>query len=308
MSSGSRFRVALAALTVVIACMVGLNVHLHAARRAPSTAASTQEPAGVPASHDPQNTLRVCADPNNLPFSNRAEEGFENRLAELIAAELGRTVSYTWWPQRRGFIRNTLGAKRCDIVMGVPATLEMVQTTQPYYRSSYVFVTRAADELAVSSLDDPALKKLRIGLHAIGDDYSNVPPAQALAMRGIIDNVRGYSIYGDYSKPNPPRVLLDALTAGEIDIAIAWGPLAGYFARRESVPLEVTPIPDTKDRTLPTQFDISMGVRREDESLERELERIIATRSADIEALLTSYGVPLVGSEPLSVRRTDGGG
>lgn len=302
MSSDSRFGVALGALAVVLVCMIALNVHLRAAQ----SADKALQHSVLAAERSSSDALRVCADPNNLPFSNRAEEGFENRLADLVAAELGRTVSYTWWPQRRGFVRNTVRAGACDLVIGVPADLELLDTTRPYYRSSYVFVTRAADELSVSSLDDPALRRLRIGLHAIGDDYSNVPPAQALAQRGIVENVRGYSIYGDYSQPDPPRVLLDALATGEIDIAIAWGPLAGYFAPQARMPLTVTVMSDESDALLPTQFEIAMGVRRGDDELKAHLERILDTRAPEIRRVLSDYGVPLLPLEQ-SRRHAHGG-
>ena len=163
--------------------------------------------------------LRVCADPNNLPFSNDRLEGFENRIAEVIAHELHRPLKYTWWAQRRGFLRNTLKAEICDLVPGLPSNLEGVRTTAPYYRTSYVFVTRF-DGPEVSSFNDPVLRQVKVGVHLIGDDGSNTPPAHALARRGIIDNVRGYMIYGDYNQPNPPARILDALAEGEIDIAI----------------------------------------------------------------------------------------
>jgi mxaJ protein len=237
-------------------------------------------------------TLRVCADPNNLPFSNATEEGFENALARLIAAELGVDVSYTWWPQRRGFIRNTLRAKQCDVVIGVPAAYELAQTTKPYYRSTYVFVTRK-DGPHIDSLDDPALRKLRIGVHVVGDDGSNVPPAQALANRGVVANIRGYSIYGDYSQPDPPRALIDAVAREEVDVAIAWGPLAGYFASREAVPLVVTAVPPDAS-PLPMSFAIAMGVRRGDDELKARLDSVLERRREDIRALLTRYGVPLL--------------
>src|SRR4051812_19530688 len=194
--------------------------------------------ASAPGSSLARSTLRVCADPNNLPFSNARGEGFENRLAALVASELGRKkVVYTFFPQRRGFIRNTLRAGTCDVVMGIPAGFEMVRPTTPYYRSSYVFVTRKDAGVPIASFDDPRLRTLRIGIHVIGDDYNNVPPAEALATRHIVDNVRGFPIYGAYSEPDPPRALVDAVARQEIDVAIAWGPLAGYFAPREPVPL-----------------------------------------------------------------------
>src|SRR5205085_972692 len=140
--------------------------------------------------------LRVCADPNNLPFSNDGLEGFENKIVALLGQELKAEVSYTWWAQRRGFIRNTLKAKSCDLTAGTVAGLSMLASTAPYYRSTYVFVTRP-DLPEITSFDDPALRKLKIGVHLIGDDGFNVPPAHALAPRGIGDNVRGYSPNGE---------------------------------------------------------------------------------------------------------------
>jgi mxaJ protein len=239
--------------------------------------------------------LRVCADPNNLPFSNEKLEGFENALAALIADELDRTVRYAWWPQRRGFIRSTLQAKRCDVVMGVPRGFALVQSTAPYYRSTYVFVTQRSRALDITSFDDPKLRDLTIGLHAIGDDYNNVPPAQSLAARGLADNVRGYSIYGAYSQPDPPRALIDAVARGEVDIAIAWGPLAGYFAGRSAVPLALTPVDPHDVRTeTPMTFEISMGVRPGDSVLRTELDKVLQRRRLDIRKLLEKYGVPLV--------------
>ena len=168
----------------------------------------------------PARTLRVCADPNNLPFSNERGEGFENRLAELVAADLGARVEYTWWAQRRGFVRNTLGAGDCDVLMGVPSTLESVLTTAPYYRSTYAFVYERKPGAAFTSLDDPALRGARIGVHLIGDDFANTPPAHALGRRGMVANVVGYSIYGDYNDPNPPARLIDAVAKHEIDSVV----------------------------------------------------------------------------------------
>jgi quinoprotein dehydrogenase-associated probable ABC transporter substrate-binding protein len=245
--------------------------------------------------------LRVCADPNNLPFSNQHGQGFENELAKLFARDLGRKVSYTWWPQRRGFIRNTLSARKCDVVMGMPSHSEMALTTRPYYRSTYVFVTRRQDNLQLHSLDDPRLHQLRIGLHAIGDDYSNVPPAQALAERGIVNNIHGYSIYGDYSKPDPPRDLIDAVAKGDIDVAIVWGPIGGYFAQHADVPLRVSPVADTHDRRLPMTFEIAMAVRRDDRQLASQLDSELTRRHDDIEKLLTRYGVPI--AAPVALAR-----
>jgi mxaJ protein len=236
--------------------------------------------------------LRVCADPNNLPFSNEAREGFENRIVDLVAKDLGATVAYTWWAQRRGFLRNTLKAGLCDLVPGTPSSMEMLRTTRPYYRSAYVFVTRA-DGPAVSSFDDPALRDVKTGVQLVGDDGFNTPPTHALSRRGIVETVRGYSIYGDYSKPNPPARIVEAVAAGEIDVAVVWGPLAGYFAQRQSVPLKIAPVrPQVDGSRLPMAFDISMGMRKEDEAFRQEIDAVLARRKPEIDAILAEYGVP----------------
>jgi mxaJ protein len=239
--------------------------------------------------------LRVCADPNNLPFSNRRQEGFENRIAQLLARDLDAEVEYTWWAQRRGFIRSTLNAKLCDLVVGLPSGFELAQTTAPYYRSTYVFVYRRGGGFKIGSFDDPLLRQLKIGVQVIGDDGANAPPAHALASRGIVGNVRGFTVYGDYAQDNPPARIVDAVAAGEIDLAIAWGPLAGYFAKRQKVGLEIVPVYPRIDRpTLPFIYDISLGVRRGETSFKEELERALNRRRGDIGRILDEYGVPRI--------------
>jgi mxaJ protein len=241
----------------------------------------------------PSRELRVCADPNNLPYSNRKLEGFENRLAEMVARDLHAKVRYTWWPQHRGFIRNTLKAGTCDVLMGLPSSVELALTTRPYYRSTYVFVSRKDRGIAVRSFDDPALRTLRIGVQMIGDDGTNSPPAHALANRGVIRNVAGYSVYSDYSQPNPPARIVEAVARGDVDMAVVWGPLAGYFAPRQGVPLALVPVSPQIDRPfLPFVFDISMAVRRGDDALHDELDSFIERRQPEIDALLARYGVP----------------
>jgi len=236
--------------------------------------------------------LRVCADPNNLPFSNERGEGFENKIAELIADELGVTLSYTWWAQRRGFIRNTLNTGSCDLVTGTTSGIEMLRTTLPYYRSGYTFVTRQ-DGPKVSSLDDPILHNLRIGIQLVGEDGANPPPSEALARRGIVDNVRGYLVYGDYREQNPAAAIMDAVAKGEIDVAIVWGPVAGYFAGRESVPLKVALVtPQNDGPRVPMVFDINMGVRRDDPTLRDEINAALSKLRPKIDAVLANYGVP----------------
>jgi len=262
------------------------------------TAACSGKGAAAPA--PPARELRVCADPNNLPYSNRKLEGFENRLAEMVARDLHASLRYTWWPQHRGFLRNTLKAGTCDVVMGLPSSVELAATTRPYYRSTYVFVYRKDRGIAVRSFDDPVLRKLKIGVQMVGDDGYNSPPAHALANRGIVDNIAGYSVYGDYSQPNPPARIVEAVAKGDVDLAVVWGPLAGYFAPRQllahTAPLELVPVSPQIDRPfLPFVFDMSMGVRRGDDKLHAELDSFIERRQPEIDALLDRYGIPRLG-------------
>ena len=253
---------------------------------------------GLAACAPPPKPLRVCADPNNLPFSNQAGEGFENRLVELVAKDLGRPIEYTWWAQRRGYVRNTLRDDRCDVWPGVATQVEMLATTRPYYRSTYVFVTRADRGLAIDSLDDPDLRRLTIGVQLIGDDSSNTPPTHALARRGIVENVRGYMLYGDYAKPNPPAAIVDAVDRGEVDVAVVWGPLAGYFAGRAAHPLRITPVTPWLDGPQwPMVFDVSMGVRKDDLALRDRLDEVLVRRRVEVRRLLADYAVPTV-AEP----------
>jgi mxaJ protein len=251
-----------------------------------------------PSTPSPPRVLKVCADPNNLPFSNEKREGFENKLVDLIAADLHATVEYTWWAQRRGNVRETLNAGLCDLIPGVGSSVETLGTTRPYYRSIYVAVTRADRRLAIASFDDPRLETLRIGVQLIGDDGANTPPAHALMRRGITANVRGYMVYGDYDDPAPQRAIVHAVAAGDVDVAFVWGPVAGYFAARETPPLALTPLAARADGPqLPLAFDVSMGTRRADRALREELEAALARHAGEIRALLTRYGVPLVEDE-----------
>ncbi|MCW3798445.1 quinoprotein dehydrogenase-associated putative ABC transporter substrate-binding protein [Sphingomonas sp. BN140010] len=240
-------------------------------------------------------TLKVCADPNNLPFSNAKEEGFENRIVRIVAAELRADVEYVWWAQRRGNVRETLNAGLCDIIPGVGSSLDMLATTRPYYRSAYVAVVRDPALKGLSSFDDPRLARLKIGVQLIGDDGSNTPPAHALSRRGMIDNVRGFAVYGDYSQPLPQAPIVQAVASGEVDAAFVWGPTAAFFIRRSAVPLSyavVSPLSDGP--ALPMAFDISMGMRRTDVPLRRELEAALERRAVEIRSVLVSYGVPLL--------------
>jgi mxaJ protein len=243
-------------------------------------------------------SLRVCSDPNNLPFSNGDGQGFENRIAGLLGRDLGLEVQYIWWAQRRGFLRNTLNAGLCDVVIGYPAAAGPVLTTKPYYRSSYVFLTRSARHLRLRSFNDPLLRRLRIGVQLIGDDGANSPPAHALSRRGITRNLVGFSVYGDYRMNSPPSAIVAAVAHGNVDAAAVWGPLAGYFAHLQSEPLDLVPVSPATDANVPQVFDISMAVRRDDELRRRQLDDFIERHRGDIDRVLAEYHVPRAEREP----------
>jgi len=244
-----------------------------------------------------QATLTACADPNNMPFSNKAGDGFENKLAQLIASDLHARLTMVWWAQRRGYVRNTLNDRKCDFWPGVASNVEMLATSRPYYRSTYMFVTKADAGLNGLTLDDPRLKKLRIGVQMVGNDASNTPPAHALAARGVIGNVRGYMLYGDYDRPDPPAGIMRAVESGDVDVALVWGPLAGWFAAKSPVPLRLEPVtPWLADEQWPMQFDVSVGVANGNQKLLKQIDGVLARRSGDIRKLLADYHVPTVGS------------
>jgi mxaJ protein len=239
-----------------------------------------------------QDTLRVCANPNNLPFSNAKGEGFENKLAELIARDLDETVSYIWTNEHEHFVKKTIAAGKCDVLMGVPTAFNEVDTTIPYYTSGYVFVSRKDRGLNISSMDDPRLHTLKIGVHLIGDE--NTPPLEALARRGITQNIAGYMIYRDAQLKKHSR-LIDDVVNGKIDVAAVWGPLGGYYAKRASSPLNVSLITDTRAFGPATfQYSMALGVRKGDAPLKGQLNQIIARERPAIRNLLRAYGVPII--------------
>ena len=241
------------------------------------------------------HVLRVCGDPDNLPFSNERREGFENKIAELIARELGDSVHYLWWPHRRGFVRSTLRAGECDMLIGVPMGFDPVATTRPYYRSTYYIVTRADGSPRIASLDDPALRKLKVGVNIIGYDYTNTPPAHALGVRGI--QVRGYSTFYGAGAGSEPQDIIEAVARKEIDVAVVWGPLAGYFAKRSPVPLTLVALPDSDDVAatgFPFAYDIAIGVRRSDKLLRAQIDSVLIRRRDEIARILTEFGIPTV--------------
>jgi mxaJ protein len=277
-----RARLALGGLLAALVAALTLCAAVSRARAAESPNA------GAPAARE----LRVCSDPNNMPFSNERREGFENALAELLARDLGAELSYLWWPQRRGFLKRTLNAHLCDVVMGMPAHFERVLTTQPVYRSTYVFVARASAP-PVRSLDATELRSLRIGVPLVGDDGANPSPVTALIQRQLIENLRGYMVYGDYREESPPSALIRAVSRGDVDIAIAWGPLAGYYAHRASPPLRVTPIPSSEAPAgMPFTFDIALAVRKDDAALQADLDAALQQRRPEIRKLLARFDFP----------------
>jgi mxaJ protein len=184
-----------------------------------SSAGAAEAPATIPAPQRTTRELTVCADPNNLPFSNKAEQGFENQIASLMARDMGAKLTYVWWAQRRGYARSTLEEAKCDLWPGVAKGVDRIGTSRPYYQSSYVFVTREKAPLQGLTLDDARLRSLKIGVQMIGNDAMNTPPAHSLAHRGIVDNVRGYMLYGNYESPNPPAAIVDAVAKGDVDVA-----------------------------------------------------------------------------------------
>ncbi len=239
-----------------------------------------------------ESTLRVCADPNNLPFSNQQSQGFENKIAELAAAKLNVRLEYAWWTQRKSFAKHSLEQGACDVVMGVPNSLPDVLATKPYYRSTYVFISRHDRNLNITSLADPRLSDLRIGIHVVGDDYA--PPAYALARRGITQNIVGFSLFGEYGETNPPHKLIDAVDRGDVDVAIVWGPFAGYFGQTAKAQLDIVPVMPSTFLGVPFTYDISAGVRKGDGTLKAELNQIFESEQAAIQQILDQYGVPQV--------------
>jgi mxaJ protein len=237
--------------------------------------------------------LRVCADPDNLPYSNEQLEGFENKIAALIAQDLGAKLTYTWWPHQRGLIRRTLNEGRCDVLIGIPKGFDPVLWTKPYYRTAYVIAYVKGRGPEIASLDDPSLAQVKIGVHV------NTPPHDALAQRGITgDNVTAYRLFHT-PQAHPQESLnqiLEDLLAAKIDIAFVWGPFAGYYAKKRSAQLQLMPLRGGGPAT-PFTFDISMGVRKGERALKAELEEVLDKDAGAIRMILEEFGVPLVIAE-----------
>jgi mxaJ protein len=235
--------------------------------------------------------LRVCNDPDNMPFSNQKEEGFENKIAQLIASEWKAKLQYVWYPTRRGYFR-ILNGMYCDVIIQAPGGLDMAGTTTPYYRSGYVFVTRQNSKLAgLASLADPRLKKVRIGVTLLPSD-EQLPPTMALSHYGVVGNLRGY--HGWYNDDDRPEDIIQAVANDSVDIAIVWGPLAGYFAKQSRVPLKITPLGERDSLAdVPFRYDIAMAVRRRDRELRDSLEKTLKAKAPQIQAILKEYGIPM---------------
>ncbi len=231
--------------------------------------------------------LTVCGDPNNLPFSNQAREGFENRIAQLMADELKRPLHYRWWPQTIGFVRNTLRLRQCDLIMGITSVNEMVQNTNPYYRSVYSLVYRSDMQPGITSLTDPLLKTLRIGVVA------GTPPATLLTQYGLMEQTRPYRRTVDTRHESPALELVGDVARGELDVALVWGPIAGFAATRETTPLTVVPLPARVDQT-PLAFNVSMGIRHREKQWKHQVNALLERLQPRINEVLADYGVPLL--------------
>ncbi|MBV2101377.1 MAG: substrate-binding domain-containing protein [Candidatus Thiodiazotropha sp. (ex Lucina aurantia)] len=231
--------------------------------------------------------LTVCGDPNHMPFSNKKLEGFENRIAKLIADDLNRTLRYHWWPQTIGFVRNTLRIRLCDLVMGVTSVNELLQNTNPYYRSVYTLVYRKDSGLTLRTLDAAKLTDLKIGVVA------GTPPSTLLSKYGLLEQVRPYQRTVDTRLFSPATRAVEDVADGNIDVAVIWGPIAGYAASRQETPLSVIPLPAKVD-SVPLAFNVSMGIRHRESNWKHQLNLELEKLSADIEKILLEYNIPLL--------------
>jgi len=235
-----------------------------------------------------KHVLRVCADPNNMPFSNQKLEGIENQIAAVVAKDLGWELQYVWWAHQRGLVKRVLNTERCDVLVGIPKGYDLVRWTKPYYRTGYVIAYRKDRVSEIRSLDDPQLKTLKVGVQV------NTPPHNALGQRGIVgDNVVAYQLLFDpneHPEDYPGREIEDLL-AGRIDVALVWGPIAGYFQKKKGASsLAIVPIDEPGQQFA---FDISMGVRKSDTELKSRLEQALDSKQNEIRAILEDFGVPL---------------
>jgi quinoprotein dehydrogenase-associated probable ABC transporter substrate-binding protein len=237
-----------------------------------------------------RGALKVCADPNNLPFSNEKKEGFENRIAELIGVELDRKVDYTWFPQVIGFVRNTLRAHLCDLVMGTVVGDEIMQTTNPYYFTTYVILYRSDKGLAVEGLDDPRLKTLRLGVVA------GTPPSDLLVRYDLMSLTKSYALSVDTRAESPAHEMVQDVAKGTIDVGLLWGPIAGYYRKHDALPLTLVPLKGEPGAAR-MAYHIAMGVRANEPEWRRGMNAVILKRQTEISAILRDYGVPLLNEQ-----------
>ena len=239
--------------------------------------------------------LRVCADPNNLPYSNEARQGFENRIAEIIGADLELPVTYVWFPQVTGFVRNTLRARECDLVMGAVSGDGIMDSTNPYYHTGYMMVTRTADGIAARSVGDPALAGKKFGVIAA------TPPTDLLVRHHLMDQVRPYALRVDTRISNPPRAMLQDLVDGQIDVALVWGPTAGYAIKQDHLPLAAVFIEPEPDAPR-LDYRVAMGVRANEPEWRRRVNQAIGKHKAEITAVLADYGMPMMDEQGQSAQ------
>jgi len=293
---------------LAIACMCMLNATSYAAEEERELIINPDiGRGGEPILEEKPDEFRVCADKDNLPYSNDRFEGFENKIAELIASDLGKKVTYQFWYDRIGFLRNTLNARRCDVVIGTVDGNDAVRTSKPYYRSGYAFVYRKNSGFNITDWDSPDLHKGKIGV------VGQTPPTRPMYDKGLMDNARPYRIMRDLNLP--PSFIIDDLVKGDIDIAILWGPIAGYYAKKASIPLVVVPAPEYEAENVHGKeyWNISVGVRKKDKERIAQIDEVLQRRAKDIDKILDDYGIPhvpvvlgdRVEKKPLTEKRGD---
>lgn len=271
-------------LLVALLCLFSLNSYAEEAKEFEFETDIGR--GGEPVRTEDPSEFRVCADKDNLPFSNDKQEGFENKIAELIAKDLGKKVVYQFWYDRIGFIRNTLNARRCDVIMGTVSDGDMMLTSAPYYRSGYVFVYRKESGYNIKDWDSPDLRKGIIGV------VGQTPPSRPISDKGLMENARPYRIMRDLNLN--PGYMIDDLVKKDIDIAIIWGPIGGYYAKKAAIPLEVVPAPEYEAENVHGKgyWNISLGVRKREKDRMAMIQEVLDRRKADIEKILDEYGIP----------------
>lgn len=246
--------------------------------------------------------LRVCADPDNLPLSNDKGEGIENKIAEIIGRAWNQKVEYAWWPVRRGFFTRGLNGGVCDVAITAPVGLDVAAVTKPFFRTAYVIVTRVDRSLDIKTLDDPRLKTLKIGVNLLNSDAENTPPAMALSRHGVVGNLVGFTTFFSEGGDRPEDII-NAVVDGKVDVAIVWGPLAGYWAKQAKVPLTLTMLTEDPGSGIPFAYSLGMATRRRAVGLRDSLQTVLETRRGEIDEVLKSFAVPLLPLPPDSAKQ-----